>query len=170
MITSVEKKVTEKLGLDDRIEISANRDSFITMKDHKPDFLNNPTCRLINPSKSEIGIISKQILDNIHKKVISRQILDNINKKVIRTAQVNQWKSTSNVIQWFQAIPEKNKHAFITFDVCDFYPSISEQLLLKALDYASQFTTISQQDRHIITQAKTSRRVDVNIDCRTTGK
>ena len=66
-ITSVDKKVTEKLGLDDRIEVSANTDSFITMKDHKPYFMNNPTCRLINPSKSEIGIISKQILDNINK-------------------------------------------------------------------------------------------------------
>ena len=93
-INSVDKKVAVKLGLDDRIEVSANRDSFITMKDHKPDFMNNPTSRLINPSKSEIGIISKQILDNI-------------NKKVIHATQVNQWKSTSNVIQWFQAIPEK---------------------------------------------------------------
>ena len=73
---------------------------------------------------------------------------------MIHAKQVNQWKSTSNVIQWFQAIPEKNKHAFITFDVCDFYPSISEQLPMKALDYASQFTTISQQDRHIITHTK----------------
>ena len=56
VIASVDKKVAEKVGLDDRIEVSANRDSFITMKDHKPDFLNNPTCRLINPSKSEIRI------------------------------------------------------------------------------------------------------------------
>ena len=50
-------------------------------------------------------------------------------------------------------IPEKEKHAFITFDVYDFYPSISEDLLLKALNYASRFTTITQQDRHIITHA-----------------
>ena len=64
------------------------------------------------------------------------------------------WKNTSNVIQWFEAIPEKSKHAFITFDVCDFYPSISEPLLMKALDYTSQFTTITQQDRHIITHMK----------------
>ena len=48
---------------------------------------------------------------------------------------------------------EKEKHAIITFDVCDFYPSISEDLLLKALNYASRFTTITQQDRHIITHA-----------------
>jgi len=121
------------------------------MKDHKPDFLNNPTCRLINPSKSEIGIISKQILDNI-------------NKKVIHATQVNQWKSTSNVIQWFKALPEKTKHAFITFDVCDLYPTISEQLLMKALDYASQFTAITQQDRHIITHAKKSNN-QCNCQC-----
>ena len=50
-------------------------------------------------------------------------------------------------------IPEKEKHAIITFDVYDFYPSISEDLLLKALNYASRFTTITQQDRHIITHA-----------------
>ena len=50
-------------------------------------------------------------------------------------------------------IPEKEKHAIITFDVYDFYPSISEDLLLKALNYASRFSTITQQDRHIITHA-----------------
>ena len=143
VITSDDRKIAQELRLDDRIEVSANRDSFITMKDHKPDFMNKPTCRLINPSKSEIGIISKHILNNI-------------NKKVIHATQVNLWKSTSNVIEWFKAIPQKAQHAFITFDVCDFYPSISEQLLLKALDYASQFTTITQQDRHIIIHAKKS--------------
>ena len=69
---------------------------------------------------------------------------------------MNLWKSTNNTIEWFKAIPEKEKHAFITFDVCDFYPSISEDLLLKALDYASKFTTITPQDRHIIIHAKNS--------------
>jgi len=142
-ITSVDKKIAQDLTLDDRIEVSASRDAFITLKDHKPDFVNNPTCRLINPTKSEIGIISKQILDNI-------------NKEIIKATEVNLWRSTSNVIDWFKAIPSKSQHAFITFDVCDFYPSISEQLLTKALDYASQFTHITPQDRHIITHAKKS--------------
>ena len=53
-ITSVNKTITKDLKLDDRIEISASREAFITLKDHKPDFINNPTCRLINPTKSEI--------------------------------------------------------------------------------------------------------------------
>ena len=116
---------------------------FITLKDHKPDFNNKPTCRLINPSKSEIGIISKQVLDGI-------------NNKIIKTTKVNLWKSTTNAIEWFKAIPDKSKHAFITFDVCEFYPSISEELLMKALDYASTFTNVTDQDRQIIIHAKRS--------------
>ena len=124
LITSADKKIAQDLTLDDRIEVSASRDAFITLKDHKPDFANNPTCRLINPTKSEFGIISKHILDNI-------------NKEMIKVTKANLWRSTSNVIDWFKAIPNKFQHAFIyiTFDVCDFYPSISEQLLTKALDY-----------------------------------
>jgi len=83
-------------------------------------------------------------------------ILDRINKEIIQTTKVNLWKSTNNTIEWFKAIPQKEKHAFITFDVCDFYLSIPVDLLLKALDYASKFTTITQQDRHIISHAKKS--------------
>ena len=142
-ITTKDKQIAEKLGLDDRIDVSAHRDSYITMKDHKPDFANNPACRLINPSKTEIGIISKHLLDGI-------------NSKIIQATKVNLWKSTSNVIKWFNTIPEKCQHAFITFDVCEFYPSISEELLMKALDYASKFTKITQQDRHIIIHSKRS--------------
>lgn len=143
MITLKDEKIAEKLELDDRVEVSALTDSFIILKDHKPDFINNPTCRLVNPSKSEIGIIGKNILDCI-------------NKEIIQATKVNLWKSTNNTIEWFKAIPEKDKHAFITFDVCNFYPSISEDLLLNALDYASRFTTITQQDRHIIIHTKKS--------------
>ena len=58
-----------------------------------------------NPSKSEIGITSENILDRI-------------NKEVIQATKVNLWKSTNNTIEWFKEIPEKEKHAFVTFDVC----------------------------------------------------
>lgn len=54
----------------------------------------------------------------------------------------------------FSAIPNKSQHVFTTFNVRDFYSSISEQLLMKAQDYASQFTDISLQDCHIITHKK----------------
>jgi hypothetical protein len=64
------KSIAEKLNLDDRINTIAQREAFVTLKDHKSNFENNPTCRLINPSKSEIGRVSKQILDRINTKVI----------------------------------------------------------------------------------------------------
>ena len=63
------KTIAEELDLSDRVETMAKRDAFITLKDHKPNFNNAPTCRLINPTKSEIGRISKEILQKIVKSV-----------------------------------------------------------------------------------------------------
>ena len=137
------KTITEKLRIDDRVETTATREAFITLKDHKDNFENKPTCRLINPSKQEIGKISKQILDNL-------------NKKLLNATKVNQWKNTSSVLQWFKNLPNKNRCAFITFDVVEFYPSISEKLLECALDFAANYVTISDDDRNIILQAKQS--------------
>ena len=42
---------------------------FISLKDHKQDFENHPKCRLIKPAKSQLGKISKSILDNINNEV-----------------------------------------------------------------------------------------------------
>ena len=39
------------------------------MKDHKPNFKNNPKVRLINSAKNEIGLISKNILCKKHNKL-----------------------------------------------------------------------------------------------------
>ena len=69
-IISDEKKIAKSLGIDNRVDSLATKDSYITLKDHKPNFSNNPTCRLINPSKSEIGIISKQILQRINSSIV----------------------------------------------------------------------------------------------------
>ena len=47
------KHVAEKLKLDNRIECLAEKNSYITSKDHKDNFYSNPQCRLINPTKLE---------------------------------------------------------------------------------------------------------------------
>ena len=41
------------------------KDACILFKDHKPNFENELQSRLINPSKTELGIISKDIIQNI---------------------------------------------------------------------------------------------------------
>ena len=53
------KVIAKDLDLDGRVECFAQRDAFITLKDHKENFANNPKCRLINPAKSEIVFINK---------------------------------------------------------------------------------------------------------------
>ena len=50
----------------------------------------------------------------------------------------------------------KEGTVFIQYDVCDFYSSITEELINKSLDYASTFVEISESDRNIILQCKKS--------------
>ena len=79
------KKIATKLGIDDRVDTTANKDTFITLNMKttcKPNFANKPTCRLINPTKSEIGKISKEILDRI-------------DSKIARASKFNQWKNSA---------------------------------------------------------------------------
>ena len=144
-ITLKDKRIATNLELDDRIEIPPTRNAFITLKDHKESFktetpCNNP-CRLINPFKSQIGQISKQILDRI-------------NKNVLKATKLNQWKCTKDVIKWFTLIPSKHQQTFITFDIMEFYPSISQDLLSKALEYASSYVEINDQEIDIIMHTK----------------
>ena len=60
------------------------------------------------------------------------------------------------VTQWFKNLPNKCDSAFISFDVVEFYPSITEDLLVRALDLASNYVTISVADRHVIMHTKQS--------------
>ena len=50
----------------------------------------------------------------------------------------------------------KNDYTLLMFSLMDFYPSISEKLQMLSLDYARQFTKVSDEDLEIITQAKKS--------------
>ena len=137
------RSIAAELKIDDRTECIAPRQAFITLKDHKENFANNPTCRLINPAKSELGIVSKKILDSI-------------NNNIRRKTALNQWKNTAAVLDWFKAIPEKHKFSFTVFDIECFYPSITENLLLNALNYAKTHTSITDHDVNIIMHCRKS--------------
>ena len=50
----------------------------------------------------------------------------------------------------------KSRSTFIKFDICDFYPSISEELLDRALDFAKLHTDISNREIDIIKHARKS--------------
>ncbi len=69
---------------------------------------------------------------------------------------LNQWKNTQNVIEWFGNIKEKHRHSFISFDIVDFYPSISENLLDQALSWASNLAILTKDEISIIKHARKS--------------
>ena len=58
-INAEAKFIAQDLKIDERIEQCNQKESFITLKDHKENFKNNSKRRLINPAKGEIGIVSK---------------------------------------------------------------------------------------------------------------
>ena len=113
------KKIAEKLSIADRVEIMQEM-AYITIKDHKDEFPNKIQCRLINLSKSNIGKISKAILDTI-------------NKNVVRSTEINQWKNTSNVLDWYANYTDKNKASFVQVDIENCYPSITSDLLYNSI-------------------------------------
>lgn len=60
----------------------------------------------------------------------------------------------ANILQWFNSLENKEKLLFICFNICEFYSSINEKLLAKALDFASKYRPISRHKRDIILHAK----------------
>ena len=74
----------------------------------------------------------------------------------MRTAKFNQWKNTASAIEWFKSIKNKQHLSFICFDIEEFYPSISQDLLNKALNFASTYDNITMDERNIIIHAKKS--------------
>ena len=113
--------------------VYGKQNCFITLKDHKPNFQNNPTVRLLNPVKNELGQISKTILDKIYVNIRN-------------SLHLNQKKNTQEVIDQFKAIDIKHQYKFIVFDIKDFYPSISKELLTDTLIFAE--TIIINLDDH----------------------
>ena len=79
------KKIADKLKIDDGVKKIQETEEFLTIKDHKEVFPHTLSFRLLNPSKSDIGKISKSLLDTI-------------NENILKHTNVNQWKNTAEVI------------------------------------------------------------------------
>ena len=60
------------------------------------------------------------------------------------------------MLQWLKQLANKGDSAFICFDVVEFYPSITEALLKRALDFASEHVDISANERQAVINSKHS--------------
>ena len=133
--------IADALEISERIENTTPKSAFLTLKDHKENFSTNPKARLINPTKSELGRVAKQMLDRINSSIRTK-------------TNLNQWTNTTNVIDWFKNLPNKESLTFVVFDIVDFYPSITQELLSTCLNWAKQFTTIKPIECETIIHAR----------------
>lgn len=98
---------------------------------------------MINPAKSEIG-------------VISRHILQVINKDIREHTALQQWRNTQTVLTWFKNIHSKKQSRFIQLDIAEFYPSISEELLMNSIAFAQTITDIDADTVETIRHSRKS--------------
>lgn len=137
------KAAAISLQIENKMECYAEQPAFLTFKDHKDNFATKLPCRLINPAKNEIGVVSKHLIE-----VLNRSILD--------THKLNQWRNSSSVIEWFKNITNKGKCRFVKFDIAEFYPSISEELLKNSINFARTVTDVPYSTVNIINLARKS--------------
>ena len=138
--------IAQKLKIEDKMEQHTTTPAFITLKDHKENFATKNPCRLINSAKSNLGIVSKKILE----KIIMQTHEDSGH---------NLWRSSSDVLKWFEDLSQSPKSRFSKFDVQEFYPSITSTLLDKAIDHARSYTTITQDEE----EKRTNPEFDVTM-------
>ena len=134
-------KIAKELQLDNRMKIHTTTECYVTIKDHKDEFMSKMPCRLINPAKSEMGRVSKILVEDI-------------NLKVRDIKKLNQWKNTAAVINWFTKLENKSTLKFFKYDIQSFYPSITKELLYKAIEFARNIIYIPENDINIIMQSR----------------
>ena len=59
-------------------------------------------------------------------------------------------KLTTVTVKWFEDIKRKDKKRILQFDIASFYPSITEELLMKALNLAKQNTYVADSTVNVI--------------------
>ena len=84
---------------------------------------------------------------------VSKKILDRINSEVRRKTKLIQWKNSEAVLNWFNDIGNKQHKCFVAFDIVDYYPSIMQEQVESALNFAEQYAEISASDIEIISHA-----------------
>ena len=148
-ITDEFETITQQLDISDRADYTTTKPAFVMLKDHTENFRNNPQVRLINPTKPEQGRASKRMLDRINAKIKAKN-------------KLNQWTSTADVLTWFTELPDKGSLTFVIFDIVDFYPSISLELLSACLNWAKKFTKINEIEIDTIMHARRTLLYDNN--------
>ena len=134
-------EIAEDLGIAERAEVFQKQPAFVNFKDTKPPFSTaaepkEVPVRLLTPSKSQLGRVSKIKLQKL-------------NAQVRVATKSNQWRQTRDATRWFEGLPEPGRgklYYFFEFDFKSFYGSIKEILFKKALQWATGLKGVIADD------------------------
>ena len=130
------------LKIENKMEKITKRSAFISIKDHKNNFPNSIQYRLINPAQNNLSKVTQNI---IGKAVTS----------IKKSSSLNLWMGTNEVLEWYEANKQKGVR-FIQYDIEAYYPSITEPLLDKAIDFARGFYDITEDEKNMIKTCRQS--------------
>ena len=137
-------EIAAQLGLDDRMEIFQESEAFFSVKDHKSGFKDGVVkLRLLNPAKTDLGVILKKILE------------EKISATIAKTG-LNSWSNTAEALKWFQELPNSKNMTFISYDIANHYPSVQKKTLDKAFKFIEETSGMTDQEKNIIMQARKS--------------
>ena len=142
-ITLEAKEAATKLEIGNRVFKTEMKSAKVTIKDHKEDFMNRPQTRLINPTKSNLGRVSKWKVEKLNQQLRSK-------------TRLQQWLNTDATLAWFRQLEDKARLSFIVCDIVDYYPSITANLLDQALNWAAGVVEISEDDKALFHHTKNS--------------
>ena len=95
------------------------------------------------PTKPDIGMVSKQML---------RAKIEIIKRK----SGLNSLKDSNDLKTWYTNIHQKHTYTFMQWDFDQYYPSISKNLLLKAIEHAKKYVEFTEWEVNIVLQARKS--------------
>ena len=94
--------------------------------------------------------------------IVSKKYLENIILRLNSKLHYNQWRSTSTIIEWFKAIKNKAKCRFVKFNIAEFYPSVSIELLDRLVSFVKSLIDIEGNIMNTINHARKSLLFDHN--------
>ena len=104
--------IASRIGISDRVHKLRETNSYVTVKDHKTDFLSNPKSRLINGSNQEISRISQKALKEMIRKI-----------KMVK--QYELWENSRQALNWFE---KQRHHLRRECDSCDYTNNHTESI------------------------------------------
>ena len=93
-ISKVDKATAISLSISDRVFQTEMKKVKVTVKDHKEDFINKTQTRLINPTKPNLGRVSKAKLEKLNRQIKGK-------------LKLQQWRNTDVTLAWFNALTNK---------------------------------------------------------------